>query len=546
MKNRILILIFFSFPFYAELIKFSGYTTLYGEYNDINGDTLIEPTTQMRFFLNPTISIAEMPISFELCLSSLESKARQALNKYRISIQPEKLLKEKANLPSFIFSISNIEFGTCYPYFSSLTLSGIPLTGGVFELNPGIFHLEGAKGTIQRGVTGSDSTFTEYAYERSMFAFTLGLGRKENSHLHFIFLHGIDDTNSVSPYFIPLGSDTDSVEVLKPMENYLLGALLKLSFFNNKFNIESEFVGSELVRDIRTPELPSSEIPSFIKNLLHPKISSSFDLAFLINSSLTIYNTEISGSLTLVGPGFFSFGNPYQRNDLLSYKGGLKQNLFNNTLFLFASLSKEKDNLIGIKGSTTAFQTHELGIGFNFSDFPSIQFSYSPYSEKNDSINLDRKCDMFSINTGYNYNFMNLNNNTTLFLSYQNYEDTNDSSNYSGKAISLYHDISFIKPLTISFEIDFSETNYPDTVEKTLSLDFGTYYTFLEKLTNGIGVNISKEKETSKKGLYLNSSLSTKFLGNLTLEVERNFYSGKLEKENYDEWRIIGSASRKW
>jgi len=536
-----------SFASYAGLVEFSGSAGLYGEYNKMEGDTLIDPTSQVRFTLSPTISIAEMPINFNFYLNSLESEFRQALNKYRISIEPEKMLRDRVNVPSFVFAISNVEFGTCYPTFTTHTLSGVPVSGGVVELNPGFLHLEGTMGKLQRSVDWSDTTYTEYAYERSLTAFNIGFGRKESSHLHFIYMHSGDDSTSADPFFIPAYSDTDSLEMVKPMENYIVGIDFGVSLFNNRFYIESDVAGTEVTRDIRMPELALEGVPSFLTGTFHPRLSSSFDFAFQFESGLNIYGTEITGSVGMVGPGFESFGNPYLRNDVFAYEAGIRQNLFNNSVFLYGSLEKETDNLLGMKGSTTAFDAYEFGVEFNFASLPYLQLSYSPYTEKNDSLGLDRSSDMFSVSTGYGFSVSNINNYMSLFFSYQNYEDLDNSNNYSGRAISVSDEINFSFPLSFSVAVDYSETNYPDMDDEILSFDLGTSYTFFEIWTNGIGFNNSSgTDETSKKGIYFNSSLYMGRFANMNFDIERNFYDSEIEEENYDEWRIIGSISSSW
>jgi hypothetical protein len=547
MKRIMFLFFLISFASYADLVEFSGSASLYGEYNSIEGDTLIDPSSQVRFTVSPTISIAEMPINFNFYLNSLESEFRQALNKYRISIQPEKMLRDRVNVPSFVFAISNVEFGTCYPTFTTHTLSGVPVSGGVVELNPGFLHLEGTMGKLQRSVDWSDTTYTEYAYERNLTAFNIGLGRKESSHLHFIYMHSGDDSTSVDPLFIPAYSDTDSLEMVKPMENYIVGIDFGLSLFNNRFYIESEVAGTEVTRDIRMPEIALEGVPSFLTGTFHPRMSSSFDFAFQVESGLTIYDTEISGSVGMVGPGFESFGNPYLRNDVFYYETGIRQNLFNSNMFLYGSLEKETDNLLGMKGSTTAFNAYEFGVGFNFVNLPYLQLSYSPYTERNDSLGLDRSSDMFSVSTGYGFSLSNVNNYISLFFSYQNYEDLDDANNYSGRAVSVSDEVNFAFPLTFSVAVDYSQTSYPDMDDEILSLDLGTSYTFFEIWTNGIGFNNSSgTDETSKKGIYLNSSLYMGRFANLSFDIERNFYNGETEEEDYDEWRIIGSISSSW
>jgi len=547
-KKIALILFFVSLVFYAaDIVEFSGSASLYGEYDDISGDTTLESTSQVRFNVSPTISFYEMPITFDFQLSSLESKYRQALNKYRISIQPEKMLRDKVNLPSFVFAISNVEFGTCYPYFTPYTLSGVPVSGGVVELNPGIFHLEGTKGKLRRSVDWSDTTYTDYAYERDLTAFSVGFGKREAPHLHFIYMHSGDDTASVDPLFVPAYSDSDSVEIVRPMENYVVGIDFKLDFLDNGFYIESEIVGTEVTRDVRMPALTYEDVPSVLMDLFKPRLSSAFDVAFNVNSGLNIYDTEIYGSVGMAGPGFESFGNPYLRNDFLGYEAGIKQNFFNKSMFFYGSLTNDRDNLLGLKGSTTAFNSFELGIGFNFTNLPYLDFSYAPYREINDSLGLDRSSNMYSVNTGYDITFSDITNYISVFFSFQDYEDTYEANNYTAKAYSISDEVSFTMPLSVSFTLDYSESSFPDLKESVTTYDLGTNYTFFDNWTNGIGFSVSSGSDNvSGNSIYLNSSLYVGRFMDLGLDIERNVYNGEFEYEDYNEWRIMGSISSSW
>ncbi len=549
-KKTLILLFFISLVIYsASPVEFSGSASLYGEYDDINGDTLLESTSQVRLNVSPTISFYKMPLTFDLQLSSLESQYRQALNKYRISIQPEKMARDMINVPSIVLAISNVEFGTCYPYFSPYTLSGVPVSGGVVELNPGFLHLEGTMGKLQRSVNISDSAYTDYAYARKLAAFSVGFGRRESSHFHFIYMHSGDDTTSVDPYFVPAYTDSDSVEIVKPMENYIVGVDLKLSLFDNKFYLESEVVGTEVTRDIRMPPLTFEGVPSFLTSLFKPRLSSAFDLAFTVNTGINVQSTELSGSIGMAGPNFESFGNPYSSNDYFGYEVGIKQNFMNNSVFVYGSLENERDNLLGLKGSTTSFNSFEVGVGFNFTGIPYVDFAFSPYSEKNDSLDLDRTSKMFSLNTGYNMSLSSINNYINFYFSFQNYEDAEDANNYSAKAFSLSDDLSFSAPFSISFAMDYSESSYPDPDEKetVMTYDISTYYTFFEIWTNGIGFNVSSGSyDVSGNSIYFNSSLYAGRFVTLGLDVERNIYKGEFSYEDYDEWRIIGSISSSW
>jgi hypothetical protein len=288
-------------------------------------------------------------------------------------------------------------------------------------------------------------------------------------------------------------------------------------------------------------------VPSILTDLFKPRLSSAFDLAFTVGSGLNIYDTEIYGSVGMAGPGFESFGNPYLRNDFLGYEAGIKQNLFGNSMFLYGSVSADKDNILGMKGSTTSFSSFELGIGFNFTNLPYVDFSFMPYKEVNDSLGLDRSSNMYSVNTGHNFNFSDITNYISFFFSFQDYEDTYVENNYTAKAYSISDEVSFTMPLSLSFAMDYSESSFPDYKEMITTYDVGAYYTFFDNWTNGVGVSFSSgSDDISGNTVYLNSSLYIGRFMDLGLDVERNVYNGEFDYEDYNEWRVIGSVTSNW
>jgi hypothetical protein len=511
--KKIILLLSFVLVLRAEFVNFSGSVNIYAGYDAINGDTLQESTSELRFNLNPTLTIYGMPLEFNLFLTSIESDLRQALNKYRIFLQPEKLLREMVHLPGFVFSISGVEIGTCYPYYSPFSLTGIPVTGGAVEVNPGPIYLAATAGRVQRGVVGSDTT--DAAYKRMLYAGRLGIGGKDDSHILFTFLYsGID---------------------------------LKLSLFNDNFSVESEIAASQLTDDIRMPELIMPDAPSWFSGITHPRISSSFDYAYSVKSNLYIFNTGIYGLVNMIGPGFSSFGTSNLRNDNLAYEFGLDKSLLDNNIIFSASNRREHDNLIGSKTATTFFSSYNFNVGLNFSNLPYLQVAYTPYRESNDSLDIDRRTDILSLGTGYNFTIFNLDNSMSFYYSRQSYRETSDSNNYTSNSFSINNSIDFNFPLNISAGLGITNTDYADTEERIISFDMDASYTSFERWTNTIGFNISSEGEKgSRNGVYFNSSLSMGWFGYMNFNAERNFYSGEYEEEDYDEWRIIGSILKSW
>ena len=545
MKRLLVLAILLPVFLFAEFVNFSGSVNIYAEYDAINGDTLQESTSELRFNLNPTLTIYGMPLEFDLFLTSIESDLRQALNKYRIFLQPEKLLREMVHLPGFVFSISGVEIGTCYPYYSPFSLTGIPVTGGAVEVNPGPIYLAATAGRVQRGVVGSDTT--DAAYERMLYAGRLGIGGKDDSHILFTFLYSGDDTTSIPPYTFPVASDSDTVEVITPQENYVVGIDLKLSLFNDNFSVESEIAASQLTDDIRMPEVVIQDIPQWLSGIINPRISSSYDYAYSVKSNLYLFNTGIYGLVNMIGPGFSSFGTSNLRNDNLTYEFGLDKSLLDNNIIFSASNRREHDNLIGSKTSTTFFSSYNFNVGLNFSNLPYLQVAYTPYRESNDSLDIDRRTDILSLGTGYNFTMFNLDNSMSFYYSRQSYRETSDSNNYASNSFSINNSINFNFPLNISAGFGITNTDYADREERIISFDMGASYTSFERWTNTIGFNISSEGEKgSRNGIYFNSSLSMGWFGYMNFNAERNFYSGEYEEEDYDEWRIIGSVSKSW
>lgn len=529
---------------YAEPIEFSGSASIYSEYNPIHGAAQERPTSTLRFNLNPTITIYGMPLSLNLFLSSEESNLRQALNKFSISIQPKDLMRDMVHLPSFIFSISEVEIGTCYPQYSPYTLSGTPVTGGTVELNPWFLYFSFAAGRIQRAVEGSDTT--NPAYARKLYSGRFGIGKRDGTHLFFTYLYAGDDSTSIYPYTFPTTGDSDTVEVITPQENYLVGVEFTLILFEDRFTLESEIVGSQLTRDVRMPELVIPGAPSWVEGIFHPRMSSSFDYAYSVKPSLTMFDTRMWGGLKMVGPGYTSLGAPNLRNDNFAYEVGMKKNLLNNSISLCVSHTNEHDNLIGNKVSTTSFTSYAFNIGLNFINFPYLYVGYTPYYQSNDSLSIDNQTDILFLSTGYNFTLFDLNNSSTFSYSHQTYQEEFDVNNYSSNSFSLYESVDFKFPLSISTGIGITNTAYTEKKAQIFSFDINTAYTFYQRWTSSLGFDISPEgKKGSRYGISSNSFLPMWF-GNMNFRVAWNTYQGEYEEEDYEEWRFIGTISKNW
>lgn len=528
---------------YAGPVQFSGSASAYSELYDMEGAVQLRPNSTLRFTVNPTLNIYGMPLSLNLFISSEESGIRQALNKWRIFLQPSRLLKDMVNAPGFVFSISGIEIGTCSPQFTPLTLTGIPVTGGAFEMNPWILYMAGAGGRIQRGVEASDSTVA--AYERTLYAGRFGFGKKKGTHLYFTFLHAGDDTSSINPYMLPLPGDSDTVDVLVPQENYVGGVELQLSF-GEHVTILSEVAASQHTRDTRMPELVLPDAPDWALDFFNPRMSSSFDYAIAVKPVITLQSTKLWGGWKMIGPGYKSFGVPRLRNDNLAIEIGIQQVLFNNGLSVSASYKNEHDNLIDNKASTTYFSSYAFIVGFNFLNIPYVQAMYSPVYQSNDALGIENKDDVLSVSTGYNFQLGGLYHSPVVSWQHQKHAEQVSQNDYTSNSFSFAENASFAIPLNITAGIGVTNADYDTTQTRILTMDFGVSYTFFSRWTNTVGYGHTTERDRGNRhAIRFNSSVPLWWLGNANLLLERNFFRGE-QDDDYSEWRFVSTLSKSW
>ena len=335
------------------------------------------------------------------------------------------------------------------------------------------------------------------------------------------------------------------MDVLTPQENYVLGINLKFSFFSDAFTIQSEITGSQHTRDTRMEEIEIPGAPTWLKNLTHPRLSSSFDYAYRILSGLNLPSTQLQVSYELVGPGFTSFGAPNLRKDTRKMEVSVDQGLFNNRINLGAIQIFEYNNVTGILGSTTKFTSSLFNIGLNLEPLPYLQILFNPFQEIDDSMGIKRDSKLFSVSSGKSFHLGSINNFVNITYSLQ---DNKDSLNtYKSNSIQFSGEAGFLFPLTTNYSIGVSEVNYQDSSNSTLDLDLSLNYTFFKRWSNGVGVNFSNASSgESKRGLYLNSSLDMGFFGELKISSEYNIYSGLTEENNYNEWRIRANIRKNW
>ncbi len=573
----------------AGPVQFSGSTSIYGEYGRVFGDSLVESRPELRFSLDPTLSIYGLPLSFHALVSDQQSELRQMLNQFRFAIDPAALLRQNLGVPSplsFLSFIKGLELGTCHPSYTPYTVSGTTVSGAALEINPWYVYLAGAAGKSQRRVLGSETT--DPAYARDFYSGRFGFGKKERTHFFLTGMYVTDDTTPLphNRRANPLGAPGDSYEVVQPRENYVLGAEFNLDLYNGGLTLQSEITGSELTRDNRLPVTnvdsllgwDEGTVPSWAESTLHPRVSSGFDYAWKVRPAAKLLDTRVYAKLEFVGPGYQSLGAPGLRNDNMVVGGGIERSLFSNAVSLSFAYTSEHDNLLRqrvewfdttgglngetllirrdgvltLKSQTTRFTNWEASLGLTFPNLPYLQVGYYPYTQASDSLDAMANVastktttgNVVSVSAGHSFQTGKLSHSPAVSFSYNDLRGDDPAGDNTSWDAGLNYGLGFEFPLSLSASCGLSRSVAVGTdPDQRVYFDVTPSYTLFEKWTNSLSLG-----GTFGSGTRIDTRLTSSFpiwkICDGSVGISDAIYSGNDGK--YNDLRLTAQLSKSW
>jgi len=506
------------------------------------------PQTRFSAELNPSAEIYGLPFLANFLYTTEQGSERQSINSFSFSLDVEgykekmssrledKVTELATGWEKMLLGVNAFGIGTNYPTYTDFTLSGVPVTGVNFEFNPGIFYSAFVLSNNQRSITN-------IAYQRSIYAGRLGIGKKDESHFILTGLYAKDDENSITPQPENL--------TLTPKANYVLGAHTRLTLFDEFISIEGEGDVSVLTRDVRDPSLENEVIPSWIKGILEPRISTSFDYSYsgkmLINNPSSA--TKVSFGLRMTGPGYVSLGVPNLRNDLFTYEAKIEQGFLTKKISVGGFFRSSYDNLIDWKSSRTTTTAFGVNLGVNIPQLPFLQISYTPYIQKNNDTTEIRKVEnktyLFSAITGYTFPIEGFNFSTIVAYSGNDAVSLTGFSDYHTSSISVTEAITFDLPISFTGTWGLINTRSPLVDSDINNLDFSVSESFIDHLSNTAGYYIAYEWGLNEKtGIYLNSALSVWEKMSINLRLEGTSYKDiKDDSQSYSEFKLLAMLS---
>ncbi len=564
-------------------LMFAFDSKLFGESANRSGTGSDKEPRYGYWDLNPSLSLYGLPFSVPMLYSSENSKSRQNINTLglnldistvkdfimeRIEKEKDKILEEgkkefsklsdkqkdkvesdakskvmsKLNpLLKVITSFRTLGFGTSYPDYTPLTVRGVPLTGVNVEFNPGLLYI--AFGGLKNQKPIENNTF-----RRDIYTGRLGIGQKDASHFYFTGMYANDVVNSIKV--------DSSNQTLKPKANYLFGMEGKLDLFRKKLSLEGEISGAMLTRDTRDADLESDAIPQFVKNMIHPKISSSVDYSYTLKG---IFNneksaTKVTAGLRMLGPGYTSLGVPNLSTDKLEVKSKIEQKLVNKQIGLTGELLWYRDNLIDWKRFTTSVTRFSIAANFRFKGMPYFNILFAPTIMTNNAASLSDKLDnkfyIASVFTGYGYRKWDISFNSSLsyFMNSSSNVDSIITENVSVHNLMFSQSAAFKFPLTLSGSIGLSFARYPGDYSRIISSDFSASYLLMDLLNNMTGISTAYEKDRNKKVMfYIGTSIGYQQYLNFEVRAEKNLYNDWFDnRNNYDEFLIRGIVTTRF
>ncbi len=448
----------------------------------------------------------------------------------------------------FLANFTTLEIGKCRPNYSDLTLKGIPVSGVNIEFTPGNFYVAFSTGKTLRSIEPDSSTLP--VYEQKLLFGKMGVGKKQGTHFYLTYLQVADKENSLPP-----PSALDSIPRLKPRSNHVIGTELKLAFFKKKLTIEGEGAVSLITRDTQAPEIPTEDsgIPSWIADIFKPNISSSIDYAYDVKANLVLKTTRITGGMSMVGPGFYTLGNPNLRNDRLTYHGKIDQTFAKKQVSVSVFYKRYIDNLICLKRSRSTTVAYGITAGLRFRKLPYLMVTVTPnfMNSTSDSLTLSNSVWIMSAMTGYDYRIGKMRSNTSFSFFYQNTESILDTimNNSMNQSYTLNQMLTFKIPLSLTAGATYTKSEYRTEKQNIWLLTLsGTLSAFKNKWQNSLGVKYSNQGyEQDKLGFFLNSRAQLGKMFELEIRIEDNIYRDNcFASENFNEFIATSSLIMKW
>jgi hypothetical protein len=452
---------------------------------------------------NPTLSLYGVTLPFSFVISDKQKDFRQPFNQFGVSPYYKKI---------------RFHAGYRSVYFSDYTLSDHLFLGGGIEAEPSIFRLGFVYGRFMKAVEAVTDTiageYTAPSFARKGFAAKFGLGTYTN-YVDFIVLKIRDDSTSVKSELEDTG--------IAAAENLVLGVKSQQQIAKI-FSFDIDVAMSAYTSDLRSEKLTDEKykIPSFIKGIFTPRMSSSFLFAGKASFGVRLKKLALKLNYRRVEPDYQSMGAYYINTDIENLTIAPSWSMFKSTLRVNGSIGFQRNNLFKDKVNNSVRRANSASVSYVPNAKWGFNVNYSNYNMSQtrnyalvrDTLILEQFSNNINGNLFFNFGPKNRKQNLSFANAYMNLSDNNNDS-LSNKTTSL-------NP-SISYRFTNSESKFSFHINWNASI-FNTYIneTFRWGLSSGVNKTLAKDK--------------LKLGGNLS------YFTTRLNSQNYSNTWSIGST----
>ncbi|MFZ1611009.1 MAG: hypothetical protein WAT52_08080 [Chitinophagales bacterium] len=303
-------------------------------------------------------------------------------------------------LESILAGVNEFQLGMTTPDYSEFSITGVLLNGININYETGKWNLI----TIAGKINDNSSLFSVDQFKQTYSKlYVAGVGYKFNENLEYgvyVLQSDFKDTDTLSWY--------NFLE-----ENNTIANNIKADLFKKRIQLDAEFALSYAQNnDYNYVEEGSIELPTtnsyWIVEALsqndNSEIGAFTDKASKLELATTIDSgrTKLSVATRYIGSGFYTPGNPFLLNDLLSFEAGLERNFLKNRIVTSFFILHNQDNLSGNKEITSEYYNYKVRLLFNFRKLPVISVDYLP----NVIINNYEQIQVNAFSATANYSYM--------------------------------------------------------------------------------------------------------------------------------------------
>jgi hypothetical protein len=325
-------------------VRMSGEVVLASDLYGAAGIAARRPGASWRASLTPQITfLGEFSVGMDILLSSEGNQFRQSMSQFGLNPR---------------YKWATLHIGDFSRGYSAYSVQGTRVRGGGLDLRPGIFRFSVQGGQLQRAVAAGAGGM---AYQRNLYAASVGVGREQSSFLDLIVVKAKDDPASLTAAL----EDTTLLDTIpvalrprydtRPQENLVLATQGQLLLFGRRLSLKGEAASAVITRDVQSPAANGDSIPGggVLGGLVPLTLSTSADYAWKLDGSLALGAAALRAGYEYVGPGFTSLGLAYVINDRRAYTVGGNVRLLGGRLSLQGQVQSQSDNLLGQKAATT-------------------------------------------------------------------------------------------------------------------------------------------------------------------------------------------------